>query len=162
MSQKTCKECGARCCKYFAFEIDKPTSYQEFENIRWYLAHKDVTVHIDVEGDWYIAISNRCNNLDRNNRCKDYKNRPLICRTYNVGSCDFEQGDYEYLALFTKPEQIQEYARKKLGPARYKRIEASARAKAGKPSGSAPKARRTQGKKKRPPRKPPLSDLFAF
>ena len=126
---KTCKECGARCCRYFCFEIDKPTSFEEFENVRWFLMHEGVAVHIDTDGDWYIAIINRCRNLLPNLRCRQYSRRPLICRSYNIEGCDFTQGNYEYQALFTTPEQIENYARMKLGPARHDRIRKKAYAK---------------------------------
>ena len=156
----TCRQCLARCCRYFAFEIDKPTSYKEFENLRWYLMHEGVTIHIDLEGDWYIAISNRCKNLDARNRCRDYDNRPLICRSYGQASCDFSQGDYEYRALFTKPEQLEQYARMKLGPKRFDKIRTNARARVAKPP-KQPTAGRSV-KKKKITRREPLSDLFVF
>ncbi len=119
---RMCKECGARCCRYFCFEIDRPTSFEEFENVRWFLMHEGVVVHIDTEGDWYIAIANKCKNLLPSLRCRRYSRRPLICRQYNIDGCDFMQGNYEYQALFTTPDQIENYARMKLGPARYGRI----------------------------------------
>jgi Fe-S-cluster containining protein len=126
---QTCESCGARCCRYFCFEIDTPGSYEEFENARWYLMHEGVTVHIDLEGDWYIAIANRCLNLDEGNRCLQYAERPLICRKYDIDGCDFTKGNYEYIALFTKPDHIEQYARAKLGPARFDKIKAAARAR---------------------------------
>ena len=43
---KTCQECGAKCCRYFCFEIDEPDTYEEFENVRWYLCHEHVAVHV--------------------------------------------------------------------------------------------------------------------
>ena len=46
-----CTRCGARCCNYFCFEIDEPDEFDEFENIRWFLCHEGVSVHID-DGDW--------------------------------------------------------------------------------------------------------------
>ena len=124
----TCRECGAKCCKYFCFEIDEPDDYEEFEDIRWYLCHKGVTVHID-EGDWFISIANRCQMLAPDNGCKMYEDRPIICRKYDPDNCDHTGGDYGYDQEFTKPEQIEAYARKILGEAKFQRERAKMRAK---------------------------------
>ena len=64
----TCRECGAKCCRYFCFEIDEPDDYEEFEDIKWYICHEGITVHID-EGDWYINIANPCKMLAEDNSC---------------------------------------------------------------------------------------------
>ncbi len=111
---KTCVECGAKCCRYFSFEIDEPDDYDEFEDIRWFLMHEGVSVHID-EGDWFISIDNRCKMLGDDNRCQAYEIRPSICRKYDAAECDHTGGDYGYDEHFKTPEQIDAYARKTLG-----------------------------------------------
>ncbi len=115
-----CHECGAKCCRYFSFEIDEPDEFSEFEDVRWYLYHEGVTVHID-EGDWYIAIANTCKMLGDDHRCMGYEKRPLICRKYVTENCDHTGGDYGYDELFTTPEQLDQYARKKLGKRTYQK-----------------------------------------
>ncbi len=123
-----CKKCGALCCRYFCFEIDEPDSYEEFDDIRWYLCHEGISVHID-EGDWYISIANRCKMLNSKNECTIYEDRPIICRKYEPDSCDFTGGNYDYDEEFTSPEQIDAYAKKVLGKKTYKRQKTKARAK---------------------------------
>ena len=115
---KTCLQCGAKCCRYFCFEIDQPDTFEEFENLRWFLLHEGITIHVD-EGKWFISIDNPCKNLTPEGRCSDYANRPMICRAYSIEGCDATGGDYEYEELFTKPEQIAAYARKALGGRKY-------------------------------------------
>ena len=132
-----CVKCGAKCCTYFCFEIDKPDTYAEFEDIRWYLCHEGVTVHID-EGDWFISIANRCRKLGPDNRCMDYDNRPLICRKYSTDNCDMTELDYGYDAMFETPEELDAYARKTLGPAGYESAKSRARARL------EPKAKKTK------------------
>lgn len=112
----TCNKCGGKCCNYFCFEIDEPEDYEEFEDIRWYVLHDGVSVHID-DGDWYIAIENRCQALDPYGQCSIYEDRPLICRSYSTDDgCDYTgSGDYEYDEEFRSPEQVERYARKTLG-----------------------------------------------
>lgn len=126
---KLCAKCEAKCCTYFCFEIDEPDDYDEFEDIRWYLLHEGVTVHID-EGDWYISIANRCTMLADKNQCLAYQTRPTICRKYAKDNCDYTGGDYGYDEHFETPEQIEAYARKTLGEAVFQRERAKAWRKA--------------------------------
>ena len=114
MSFDLCKECGAKCCTYFCFEIDEPDDVEEFEDVRWYLCHDGVSVHID-EGDWFISIANRCKMLSDDDECTIYDNRPLICRKYELENCDQTGGDYGYDEEFTTPDELEAYARKTLG-----------------------------------------------
>jgi Fe-S-cluster containining protein len=113
-----CRQCQAKCCRYFCFQIDKPGSFKEFENLRWFLLHEGISAHID-EGNWFIAIDNKCRRLSDDGRCADYANRPVICRQYHTDGCDATSGDYQYDELFTSAEQIAAYARKKLGAMNY-------------------------------------------
>ncbi|MFP4052523.1 MAG: YkgJ family cysteine cluster protein, partial [Phycisphaerae bacterium] len=60
-----CAKCNGKCCRYFCLQIDEPDTYEEFEDVRWYLCHEDVSVHIDDEGDWYLSVMNACCFLDQ-------------------------------------------------------------------------------------------------
>lgn len=108
-----CEHCTAVCCRYIALPIDKPTSREDFDNIRWYLAHQDVTVFID-KGDWYISFATRCRHLQNDQRCGIYRKRPKICRTYRTDNCDYHGGEYRYEAFFSEPAQIEQYAAERL------------------------------------------------
>lgn len=126
---RPCTTCGALCCKYFCFQIDEPDDYSEFEDIRWYICHEGVTVHIDEDGDWFIQIMNPCLKLDSNDRCKIYDDRPLLCRHYG-DTCEASGTDYGYQEEFLTPEQLDAYARKTLGADEYDREMLKCRAKA--------------------------------
>lgn len=128
MSAKLCQRCGAKCCKYFCFQIDTPEDYDQFEDVRWYLCHEGVSVHID-DGDWYMSVMNPCRKLDDSGRCAIYEDRPLICRKYDTAECDHTAGDYGYEELFETPEQLDAYARQTLGEKEYKRQKKRHRAK---------------------------------
>ena len=84
----TCKKCDALCCKYLALEIDKPTTRNDFENIRWYISHQKTSVFIQ-EGKWHLNVKNRCKYLDNKNRCKIYEKRPAICRRLDLNKCEY-------------------------------------------------------------------------
>ena len=123
---ETCRKCGAKCCRYFCFQIDEPDDYAEFDDIRWFLLHKDVSVHVDDAGDWYISIANHCKMLGRDNCCKIYETRPTICRKYEMANCDQTGGDYGYDEQFESPEDIDRYARKILGKKAFEKARAKA------------------------------------
>ena len=52
----SCMECGAECCRYIATEIDEPTCKRDYDNVRWYLLHKDVYVFVDHDDCWYVEF----------------------------------------------------------------------------------------------------------
>ena len=77
--KSTCSKCSALCCKYFALEIDRPSTRNDFENIRWYISHQKTSVYIQA-GKWFLNVKNRCKYLDGSHRCSIYEHRPAICR----------------------------------------------------------------------------------
>jgi Fe-S-cluster containining protein len=131
-----CASCDAKCCRYFCLQIDTPEDYDEYENIRWYLCHEGVTVHVD-EGDWYLSISNPCRKLRGDGRCEIYEDRPLICRSYSPDGCDASGGDYDYDELFETPEAFDEYVRRTMGKVAYNMARKKQRAKLDAPKGKA-------------------------
>lgn len=111
-----CDRCSALCCRYFALEIDEPESSEEFDDVRWYLAHENV--HIFVEDDeWYLSVQTRCQYLQDDNKCGIYEDRPKICREYTTENCDYYTGQYDFQHYFTMPEQLEAYAQSVLGSA---------------------------------------------
>ncbi len=110
-----CEQCSALCCKYFALPIETPEDKGDYDDIRWYLYHKGITVFVE-EGDWYISINNKCKHLSKkDNRCKIYDKRPRICRGYKVRTCDLVDGEYDYQLHFESNKQIEEYIKIKFG-----------------------------------------------
>jgi hypothetical protein len=144
-----CRQCRAKCCRYFCFQIDTPESFEEFENLRWFLLHEGIGIHVD-EGNWFISIDNKCRRLADDGRCEDYAGRPVICRQYDTDGCDATSGEYEYDELFTSAEQIAAHARKKLGAAKYDK----AWARACKRAEAKPLAKEAKGAKGAAARKP--------
>jgi Fe-S-cluster containining protein len=97
------------CCKYVALPLETPETRRDFDDIRWYLMHEGVTVFVE-EGDWYAQFTTRCRNLQPDGRCGIYETRPQICREYKAGECDYTGGDYDYEAVFHRPEDLESYA----------------------------------------------------
>ncbi|MHC4076728.1 MAG: YkgJ family cysteine cluster protein [Planctomycetota bacterium] len=109
-----CGKCAGLCCRYFAFPIETPEEKQDYDDIRWYLCHEDVTVFVE-EGDWYININNKCRYLSKEYNCEIYIKRPKICRGYRTADCDLTEGQYDYELHFTNDKQMEEYIKIKFG-----------------------------------------------
>ncbi|UCG46834.1 MAG: YkgJ family cysteine cluster protein [Phycisphaerales bacterium] len=114
MSKKgECDRCRGLCCRYFALEIDTPEDRGDYDDIRWYLCHKDITVFVE-DGEWYLNIKNKCRHLsEKDNRCRIYEKRPKICRKYRLSECDYVEGSYDYELHFTDDKQMEEYIKVK-------------------------------------------------
>ncbi len=109
-----CDRCPGACCRYIALPFDEPTEKESFEEIRWFLMHKGVTVFV-TEGQWYVSSAVECKHLTDQGACGIYETRPDICREYSNSNCDYHGGDYEYELFFSGAEQLDEYARGVLG-----------------------------------------------
>ena len=115
-----CDYCAGKCCRYFALPIDTPDNWKQFDYIRWFLLHENATVFTD-DGTWYLLVHTKCKHLDdKTNRCRDYQNRPSICRAYSSAQCEYED-HYVYDQYFELPEQVEEYAEAVLGPRKKKK-----------------------------------------
>jgi len=106
-----CAACGAKCCRYVVVELDKPTDRIDREEIRWLLAHEDVTVFIDGDdGTWNVQFKTPCRHLDAENRCTIYRRRYDICRDHEPETCE-ESGCEETDVLFRTTEDFDRWWR---------------------------------------------------
>jgi len=104
-----CDKCTGLCCRYFALPIETPEEKADYDDIRWYLCHKDINVFVE-DGDWYINIRNKCRHLSENDyKCRIYDKRPRICRQYSHRDCDYVEGEYDFDLYFTDDKQMEEY-----------------------------------------------------
>ncbi len=106
-----CIKCKAKCCRYVALDIDKPTCKRDYDNIRWYLMHDNIQVFIDDEGTWTLEFITNCQNLLPDYRCSNYAKRPKICRDYpnQESSCEYLGSGLHYKKLFKKPQDFERY-----------------------------------------------------
>lgn len=120
-----CTKCTGLCCRYFALPIDTPEDWGDYDDIRWYLAHEDVTVFVE-DGDWYLNVINKCRYLsEKDYKCGNYDLRPRICRGYETETCDHisDDYDYDYEMNFTSDTQMEEYMKIKFGPKVFDKLE---------------------------------------
>ena len=105
-----CDSCDAKCCRYFALEIDKPTTKRDFDDIRWYLAHEHIRVFVE-DGSWYLEVQNRCRHLDANNRCRIYDQRPELCREHSIENCEGQDAvEFDREHEFNSDEELARFA----------------------------------------------------
>lgn len=116
-----CAYCTARCCRYFSLPIETPKTWNDFDNMRWYMMHGQVTMFVD-QGTWYLVVHADCRSLQPDNRCGIYDDRPSICRKYSTNKCEYDN-DFLYERIFETPDQIWEYAEAVLPPRRKKKTE---------------------------------------
>ena len=109
-----CEYCTAKCCRYFALQIEEPTDWEDFEHIRWYMLHGRVSLFVEDDA-WYLMVHADCKELQDDHRCGIYETRPEICREYTTDGCEFDD-DTTYEKFFETPEQIWEYAHVVCGP----------------------------------------------
>lgn len=114
--ESPCDYCTGKCCRYIATPIETPTAWDDYDSIRWYLAHDRTQVYVHEE-TWYLMVSTECQYLLPDNRCGIYHDRPKICREYSSDECEYE-GDWAFEKVFETAEQIWEYAAALLPPRR--------------------------------------------
>jgi Fe-S-cluster containining protein len=111
-----CDHCSAKCCRYFSLPIHTPESWDDFDEIRWFIAHGRTIIYVH-EGTWYLLVMTRCQYLRPDNRCGIYFTRPKICREYSTDECEYDS-DWQFDRLFETPDQVMEYAEAVLPPRR--------------------------------------------
>lgn len=105
---KDCFSCNGACCRYVVVEIDKPEELVDFDEIKWYVAHKNINVFVDEEGDWHIEFITPCEYLGEDNLCKIYEKRPQICRDFSVEDCP-HHNEYIEAHTFTCLEDVEKF-----------------------------------------------------
>jgi len=107
-----CADCGA-CCTYVATQIDDPSTFQQYENIHWYLTHENVGVYIDWDGDWYIEFQTRCRHLTDAKTCGIYEERPLVCSEFSFLDCERTTGESAWKHYFHSQVELVDFLRQK-------------------------------------------------
>lgn len=104
-----CEKClPAKCCDYFAFEIDEPEDRKDFDSLLWQIAHKKISFYI-YRKKWHIMVHSRCNFLTKSNKCAIYETRPYICREHSVEDCEYTGEDYGFSEHFKSYDELLAY-----------------------------------------------------
>ena len=121
-----CKGCGA-CCRYIAIEIDSPTGYRDYDHIYWYLVHRNVSVYIDWEGDWFVEFQTVCEHLTDASTCGIYSERPAICSDFSWDTCEKTTGEDAHKVLWEEPGEFMAWLEAKRPKAFQKYVERRAK-----------------------------------
>ena len=116
-----CAECGGRCCRHVAIELNRPACKRDYDNIRWFLCHRDVAVYVDLDNVWHILFNTACEFIDEKNRCSMYDDRPKLCRSYGGENelCEFFESPYKM--IFHSVGEFEAYLKKQRIDWRWKR-----------------------------------------
>lgn len=112
-----CSYCTGKCCRYISIAISRPTTWKDFDTLRWYLTRDYVNIYAE-DGQWYVMVLEDCRNLLPDNRCGIYDTRPQVCRDHKTDNCEYED-DYNYERIFENGDQLREYAEALLGPQQF-------------------------------------------
>ena len=82
------KDCGARCCRYLTVAVPAPRTRNDWDELRWWLAHAGTMVTRDEDG-WMLHVETRCGHLADDNTCRVYDHRMIACEEYDAASCEF-------------------------------------------------------------------------
>jgi Fe-S-cluster containining protein len=104
-------QCQGRCCKYIVVKIPAPRTRIDHEEIRWWVAHEGISVHIS-QRKWYLQVFSRCSYLTPNNLCGAYEKRPDVCRDYEPNNCEFT-AELNIQREFTTMEEYDQYLEEK-------------------------------------------------
>ena len=110
LNKKLCGSCSA-CCEYINIPIPTPKTEEDFDDILWYILHKNVTVWIDKKNKWYVEFNTPCTALKKG-RCTRYQTRPFLCRDYSKKTCEKNNPVSEVVESFTTQESFLTYLRK--------------------------------------------------
>ena len=97
------------CCRYVALEIDTPEDDEDWDNIYWYLLHKNVWVWIDNDDSWNLQFNTPCEKLTKEQWCGIYKDRPMVCKRYTSDACERYGEGKAYKLLFKNAEEFQKW-----------------------------------------------------
>jgi len=108
-----CAHCTGTCCRFSSLPIETPSTWDDCDAIRWYLAHGSTLVSVEWE-TWYLVVMTRCTHLTDDNRCRIDLSRPKICLEYATSECEYD--DWMCEKVFEIPEQTWESAEAVLPP----------------------------------------------
>ena len=104
--ENVCIKCPSLCCRDLTYNINRPRTREDIDELKWDLQYDTVRVFIKSRR-WHEIIEGKCIYLMKNNLCKIYDRRPKKCRTHMPPDCD-RFGEY-YDVLIQTPEELEAY-----------------------------------------------------
>ncbi|MSR86389.1 hypothetical protein EXS74_03260 [Candidatus Woesearchaeota archaeon] len=111
-----CEDCRAECCREVCVEMDAPETIEDWDILRWMVAHENVAVYIDDEDAWLVEFKTKCRKLNDQNRCTIYKTRPKICSEHPVDNCVVNADEPAEKLRFDTLEQVEKHIEEVIKP----------------------------------------------
>lgn len=125
-----CNHCTGKCCRYFTVPLRTPRTRADFDELRWYLAHRQTLIFTETEEKtgkkkvtWNLVVWTDCQYLLPNYGCSIYDTRPQVCRDYSSETCEYDT-PWVFEQSFETPEAIESYGRDFLEQQRQRRRQA--------------------------------------
>ena len=99
-----CAVCRGRCCTYVTAALDKPTDEADVDEIRWFLAHRNLLVFVE-DGEWYVQFFTPCRHLNEAGLCDIHGEHFDVCREHGTDACEMSGGEVQ-ATTFTRTEQF--------------------------------------------------------
>jgi Fe-S-cluster containining protein len=112
----SCNECNGACCREICIEIDEPKTIEDWDDIRWMVAHENIAVYVDDEGDWLAEVQTNCTQLDPESKCKIYSKRPIICKNHKPDTCVKNAEESGEKLRFNTIEEVEAHIEKVVKP----------------------------------------------
>jgi len=75
--------------------------------------HRNVHVFADHDNEWFLEFEVHCENLDDKNLCRNYEDRPKICRDHGAGDqaseCEFHADGEPHKIRFSSSAEFEEW-----------------------------------------------------
>ena len=111
-----CEECKGACCREVSVEMDAPKTIEDWDLIRWMVAHDNIAVFMDHKGDWLVEFKTKCSKLDTEDRCTIYKVRPKVCNDYPHEDCIMNAPEAAEKIRFDTMEEVEKYIKEVVMP----------------------------------------------
>lgn len=118
-----CSECNGGCCREICVDMDEPKTIEDWDIIRWMVAHENIAVFVDYEGDWLVEVQTNCSKLDTNSKCTMYDKRPIICKDHKTDTCVKNGEENDEKLRFNTIEEVEAYIEKVVKPKIKKQLE---------------------------------------
>jgi len=92
-------------------ELDTPRTKHDFENLRWYLAHRETKIYVDKR-KWFLEVHTPCRYL-KDHACTIYEKRPVICREHETKDCEYWHDEFHHDHYFHALEELDAYLAKR-------------------------------------------------
>jgi Fe-S-cluster containining protein len=87
-------------------EVDEPTTPRDYDQIHWYLTHRDVSVYVDWDAAWFVEFKTLCDHLTESGTCDIYRERPELCSEFSWETCETSTGDPGHRLFFNNPQEF--------------------------------------------------------